>query len=170
MWNTASHLSLSVGKVEEVGIFYDKRWRSRFFQSARWTEKKTLFLFSCWREDPPWTVIVFTYSEDCSRSMTGRRKVVTLSALRCNPPPHPQMTRSPKHWLIWHQFFVLGWLLPPSPLPTPRPTIPDICHKHHKRCLWRKTCHVEKFLHMTDCYVEKISTWQIVSWQNVSTW
>ena len=34
------------------------------------------------------------------------------------------------------------------------PTIPHICHKHHKRCLWREKnsygefFHVEKFLHM----------------------
>ena len=45
------------------------------------------------------TVMVFTYSEDYWTSMMGTRRGVTLSALRCNPPPHPQMTRSPKHWL-----------------------------------------------------------------------
>ena len=33
--------------------------------------------------------------------------------------------------------------------------IPDICHKHHKQCLWRKIGHVEKFFHMTDCHEEK---------------
>ena len=31
-------------------------------------------------------------------------------------------------------------------------------------------CHVEKFLHMTDCHVEKCSTWQIVMWKKLSTW
>ena len=29
-----------------------------------------------------------------------------------------------------------------------------------------KNCHVEKFVHMTDCQVEKFSTWQIVRWRN----
>ena len=33
-----------------------------------------------------------------------------------------------------------------------------------------KICHVEKFLHMTDCHVQKISTRQIVSCRNVSIW
>ena len=33
--------------------------------------------------------------------------------------------------------------------------IPHICHKHHKRCLWRKICHVENFSQMTDFHVEK---------------
>ena len=32
---------------------------------------------------------------------------------------------------------------------------PDICLKHHKRCLWRKICHVVNFFHMTDCHVQK---------------
>ena len=59
-------------------------------------------------------------------------------------------------------------------------TIPDICRRHQKRCLWRekKICQAEKFLHMTDCHVEKFlnkkcqvdkfSTYQSVSWRNVS--
>ena len=34
---------------------------------------------------------------------------------------------------------------------------PDICHRHHRRCLWRKICHVEKILHISDCNVEKFS-------------
>ena len=34
-------------------------------------------------------------------------------------------------------------------------SIPDICHNHHIRWLWRKNCHVEKIFHMTDCHVEK---------------
>ena len=33
--------------------------------------------------------------------------------------------------------------------------IPDICHNHHNRCLWRKFFHVEKIFQMTDCHVEK---------------
>ena len=33
-----------------------------------------------------------------------------------------------------------------------------------------KICHVEKIFHMTDCHVEKISTWQIVMWKIISTW
>ena len=44
--------------------------------------------------------------------------------------------------------------------------IPDICHRHHRRCLWRKICHVEKIspqdrlscgeiFHMTNRQLEK---------------
>ena len=42
----------------------------------------------------------------------------------------------------------------------------DICHRHHRRCLWRKICHVEKVLHIS----EKFSTWDMstksVMWRN----
>ena len=30
----------------------------------------------------------------------------------------------------------------------PRLLVPDICHTHQRWCLWRKVCHVEKFLHI----------------------
>ena len=45
---------------------------------------------------------------------------------------------------------------------------PDICHRHHRRCLWRKICHVEKILHISDCNVEKFSIWQILMWKTFS--
>ena len=32
--------------------------------------------------------------------------------------------------------------------------IPDICRKCHQHADGEKICHVEKFLHMTDCNVE----------------
>ena len=31
-------------------------------------------------------------------------------------------------------------------------------------------CPVEKFIHITDCHVEKFSTWWIVMWKKLSTW
>ena len=33
-----------------------------------------------------------------------------------------------------------------------------------------KICHVEKFLHMTYCYLKRFSTWQIDTLKNFSTW
>ena len=33
-----------------------------------------------------------------------------------------------------------------------------------------KFCHVEKFVHMTNCQVEKFSTGQIVMWKKFSTY
>ena len=60
-------------------------------------------------------------------------------------------------------------------------SIPHICQGHQGRCPWRKKlscgeiCPHDRLsggeiLHMTDCQVEKFSTWQIVMWKKFSTW
>ena len=61
-----------------------------------------------------------------------------------------------------------GWIMikMTGEAPEIRSDLPDICHRHHRHYLWRKICHVEKFLHMTNRRVEKFSTWQIVMWRN----
>ena len=69
------------------------------------------------------------------------------------------------------------------------PPIPDICHRHHRQCLWRKICHVEKIsphdrlscgeiFHMRNCQLEKCLHMvdmekygeKSVFWRNFSTW
>ena len=70
------------------------------------------------------------------------------------------------HWIHLYDFSLWGTTFIKekknhSKRALPIKLIPDTCHRH---------CHVEKFFHLTDCLVEKFSTWQIVMWISFTTW